>query len=253
MSTPWMPLYVADYLADTSHLTTLEHGAYMLLIMHYWRVGCLPKDDRQLQRITRMSRREWSSHRSSILGFFDAEMQHQRVESELLKCKDKIAKRAIYGSMGGTSKALKTKDASLAKATVLLDENPSKSVANAYQPQPQPHIQIDSKKESSSSAVAADGVFAEFWMAYPRKVGKGAAERAWATARKLADPQSILAAVRSYGWPTDAQFIPHAATWLNQKRWTDEAPTRRMSLSEELALGAMEHLAEPDFQKILKG
>jgi uncharacterized protein YdaU (DUF1376 family) len=36
---PYMQFHIAEYLADTSHLTTEEHGAYLLLIFNYWQRG----------------------------------------------------------------------------------------------------------------------------------------------------------------------------------------------------------------------
>ena len=74
--------------------------------------------------------------------------------------------------------------------------------------------------------------FARWWEAYPNKVGKQAAERAYATAcRKIGgpDPPAILfdglkRALASGVW--DDGFIPHPTTWLNQGRWDDE-PARK--------------------------
>jgi hypothetical protein len=66
--------------------------------------------------------------------------------------------------------------------------------------------------------------FDAFWAGYPRKVGRGAAAKAWTKATTKADAATITAAMVSYSWPDDPQFIPHAATWLNQERWTDEPP-----------------------------
>ena len=70
---PWMPLNIADYLADTAHLGPAEHGAYLLLIMHYWQHGGLPDDDRRLARIARMTEEEWAGVRDTIAGFFSAD------------------------------------------------------------------------------------------------------------------------------------------------------------------------------------
>jgi uncharacterized protein YdaU (DUF1376 family) len=126
-----MPLYVADYIADTAHLSAAEHGAYLLLIMHYWRVGKLPTDERQLQRIARMSAREWANSRDTIAAFFDADWTHKRIESELAKSNSKSNARAEAGSRGGHAKALKNKDAGLANATILPEQKATVALASS--------------------------------------------------------------------------------------------------------------------------
>ncbi len=73
--------------------------------------------------------------------------------------------------------------------------------------------------------------FRQFWQSYPRKVSKAEAEKAY---RKLKPDQSLqatlLAAValqaKSQEWTKDGgQFVPHASTWLNQRRWEDQLST----------------------------
>jgi uncharacterized protein YdaU (DUF1376 family) len=82
MSRPWMPLYVADYLSDTQHLTAAEHGAYLLLIMQYWIKGSLPDNDVRLARMVRMSEAEWTETRPTIEAFFQPGWRHKRIDEE---------------------------------------------------------------------------------------------------------------------------------------------------------------------------
>lgn len=82
---PYMQLYVADYLADTMHLTTEEHGAYLLLIFNYWQTG-KPIPVPRLARITRLSNERWTDVERSLGEFFnerDNEWVHDRIERDL--------------------------------------------------------------------------------------------------------------------------------------------------------------------------
>lgn len=103
---------------------------------------------------------------------------------------------------------------------------------------PNPHPPSPPKGGSSPKA------FDEFWLAYPRKVGKGAARKAYdRSLAKLrpdhANPAAVLllAVQRAKLAWDDPDFIPHPATWLNQERWEDEPelPTPQMALWQTTA------------------
>ena len=74
--------------------------------------------------------------------------------------------------------------------------------------------------------------FEAFWAAYPRKVAKEAAAKAFARLRPDERLLGLMLAelrrqAASAAWQKDrGEFVPHAATWLNGKRWEDaDAPS----------------------------
>lgn len=83
-------------------------------------------------------------------------------------------------------------------------------------------------KENTNAADAAD--FDAFWKQYPRKIGKTAASKAYAKARKDVSAEVIATGLENakavwFASNTEERFIPHAATWLNGGRWEDEQET----------------------------
>ena len=96
-----------------------------------------------------------------------------------------------------------------------------------------PQLSTDiSSKDLNNPPIAPRGGEAEdfdrFWQAYPKKVGKQAARKAF---HRVKTPvESLLRAIseqkRSDQWSRDGgRFVPNPATWLNQGRWEDELPT----------------------------
>lgn len=105
MSTPrsdtWMPLYVSDYLGDTTHLTTEQHGAYFLLLIGAWkRGGYLPVDARQLAAMAKLTPAGWRKHAPVLVPFFlhDGErLVHKRVLAEAQKAVGLVEQRSVAG------------------------------------------------------------------------------------------------------------------------------------------------------------
>lgn len=104
MSHPWMPFYVADYLADTTHLSTVEHGAYLLLIMNYWQQRGLPGDPGRMARICRMNEAEWLAIAGTLAELFGPGWSHKRIDTELAKAEALIARRKAAGKAGAEAR-----------------------------------------------------------------------------------------------------------------------------------------------------
>lgn len=105
---PYIQLYVADYLADTMHLTTEEHGAYLLLIMNYWQTGrAIPK--KRLASVARLSNERWTDVEITLNEFFTetptGEWFHARIEQDLSKVKGKSEHASAAGKASAAKRA----------------------------------------------------------------------------------------------------------------------------------------------------
>lgn len=133
-SDTWMPFYVTDYLGDTMHLSTTQHGAYLLLLLACWKAGGdLPDDDSQLCSITRLPPADWKKCAPVLRRFFDAAdglLSHGRVKKELLKAKDLSERRSAIGKKGGRPPKAKQDETNRfpdAEAKAKQNETPSPS------------------------------------------------------------------------------------------------------------------------------
>jgi uncharacterized protein YdaU (DUF1376 family) len=223
MSAPvWMPFYVSTYLADTSHLTTIEHGAYMLLIMHYWQRGGLPDDDTRLANITKMTVDEWLKARPVLAALFLPGWRHKRIDAELEHAHITIEKRRKAGK---ASAAKRSNTCSTHVEHVFLGIGNGTSTNLSTKP--------TETKRASPRARASNGKYPDefetLWRAYrpiasPNST-KADAHKTW---EKLSPEErdACLAGLTQYvSWLSaekqkrDGTKPKHLATFINKRGW----------------------------------
>lgn len=107
---PYMQLYIADYLADTMHLTAEEHGAYLLLMFNYWQTG-KPIPKARLSRIARLSNERWTVVEVSLNEFFTdngTEWVHERIERDLAAVHASQEQRSAAGKASAAARKNRT-------------------------------------------------------------------------------------------------------------------------------------------------
>ena len=146
----WMPVYIGDYLSATTRLTTEQHGAYLLLLMDYWKNGPPPDDDRVLAQITRMSENAWSNARSILEQFFkvsENKWTHVRVERELVDAEKRKTTANLRAKAGAQARWAKTNASSITQAM------PDPMLADASSPSPSPSPSSKERKTKTKPSV----------------------------------------------------------------------------------------------------
>ncbi|MBF6460200.1 hypothetical protein IU433_14255 [Nocardia puris] len=143
-------------------------------------------------------------------------------------------KRRSAGQKGGAAKArnaAKKDVGGVASATANANQTGTKNVPEQEDKDKVPtYVGTLNTPSAAPSPTPIPSGFVEFWDIYPRRTDKGGARKAYAKAITRTDPALILDGARRFAADPnlpEAQFIPHASTWLNNERWTDgPLPTR---------------------------
>jgi hypothetical protein len=114
--------------------------------------------------------------------------------------------------------------------SALASERPSPELASRGEKRKRPSEEgrKEKRKPPAPRADAAESAFAEFFAAYPRRVAKEAARKAWSRAIEGgAEPERLIAGAKRYAVERAGQeprYTKHPATWLNAGCWEDESP-----------------------------
>jgi uncharacterized protein YdaU (DUF1376 family) len=139
-SDTWMPFFVGDYLSATTRLTTEQHGAYVLLLLDYWKNGPPPNDDAVLAQIARLSPQSWKKARPALIGFFEQRAGHliqRRVEKERQRAAENVEKRSKAGKASAEARA-KAKDGGITCSTHVATGDAANAQQNVRPSPPEP-------------------------------------------------------------------------------------------------------------------
>jgi uncharacterized protein YdaU (DUF1376 family) len=226
---PYMKLYIADYLAETTFLDVVGHGAYLLLIMAMWRAGGrLPRDEAKLARIAQCTPEQWAAVRDDVLSFFKVRggcLTHNRVANEIAKY-DAVVDGAKRAGKASASKKARKNNAQ--------DTNERSENVPTFFNQPEPEREretpvVPNGDASPPSIVLRKADVEAVWDLTPKsareRTSRADIERALqSAARRGHAPSAVIAGLAGYYASPDAtkdggQFAKGAHRMIQNDRW----------------------------------
>lgn len=250
---PALPLWTDAYLSDTRHLTTEQHGAYLLLLMEAWRrPSCaLPGDEDMLARLAGLSPDRWAAIRDVVMGFWKFDGRKKEwTQLRLLDEREYVVKK---------SKSQRGRAANRWKSSEKTDAQPMPEECPADAPTPTPIIvdtNVSTLSETDAVSDQAEAAprkgrksyppdFEAAWKEYPRtpNMSKSEALPEW---RKLSDEDRMLvlpsiAGYRRYLASKPGLEIIHFCRYLSKRRFEGYAADDALPVSNEVWVGRLAH------------
>ena len=206
-----------DWVEQTAALEDDERGRLFIAILEYARSGIAP---------------DLAGRESILFPVFKSQVDRDLENSTAY---------AENGKKGGKTKSSSQNEPKLTKPNQSEPKRPNK--------EKEEDKEKDNDKDEEITAAspptrAKSGDFDLFWQAYPKKVGKEAARKAFS--RVKAPLESLLTAIERQKcgnqWTTEnGRFIPNPATWLNQGRWEDEVAQTQLGRAAKPGYGVQGH------------
>lgn len=207
---PFMPLWTGDYLKKTRHLTTLEHGAYLLLIMECWErpSGSIPNKPELLARLAGVTIAEWVEISPMVLEFFRLNKRKKEYTQE--RVTEERAKVALKRVLAQQSIAKRWNKKKKDDTNVLPTKNERNTNHNHN------HKDKNYTKE-----------FELFFAEFPNKLDKHAASKNFTKEKKFTTAIHLTECAKVYARCVEeskTEFIYKAKNFIAQKYYENYQP-----------------------------
>jgi uncharacterized protein YdaU (DUF1376 family) len=207
----WYKFHIGDYLTHTVHLSDAEDLAYRrLLDLYYMSEKEIPLDTESVARKIRL---DLDITESVLDEFFEKTSTgyfNNRCHVEVAKYQHQVENNRQLGKRGGRP---------------LKSESKTES-----EPNTNPNRNRNRNRNTISSVKPTTSRFDDFWSAWPvskRKVAKSECQKKWAKHGLDSEAETIIAQVNALKvteqWTSG--FEPAPLTYINQRRWEDDAGT----------------------------
>ena len=239
-----MPMFWAEFFADTEHLSEDAAKAHLFLIGHAWIRGArLPEKDDVLARLSRLSPRRWAAIKSDVLSLWerteDGCLTQKRMAKEFEFVRVRAKKNQENGLKGG--RPLKGENINDFKET----NNPNgfSGITQKNPPTPTPTVSIvvgskepPTRPKRARTRLDYSEQFEEFWKAFPTdpNMSKSEAFAEWQRLPEEDRAKAVFscAAFRAY-CASNADYRPiHACRYLAKRRFDGHGQTAQRSAAQ---------------------